>query len=184
MKQELYHHGIIGQRWGVRRYQNSDGSLTPAGKKRYNVNEAKKDYKEAKKNARIVRNKSEKIGFGIKGLSKVNEGIEKQKAANLNVLDKKAALNAAKSKNPEKAEFNTYRKAMQKTGLRGSYSDQKSDYKSTELYNHISTIKGKEYADRVERKVQSTAVKQLVGSTTVLVGSAAVEYYVYKKRFS
>lgn len=31
----LAHHGIIGQRWGVRRYQNEDGSLTPAGKKRY-----------------------------------------------------------------------------------------------------------------------------------------------------
>ena len=32
---ELYHHGILGQRWGVRRFQNPDGSLTPAGKKRY-----------------------------------------------------------------------------------------------------------------------------------------------------
>lgn len=29
---ELYHHGIKGQRWGVRRYQNKDGSLTLAGK--------------------------------------------------------------------------------------------------------------------------------------------------------
>jgi hypothetical protein len=32
---EMYHHGIKGQRWGIRRYQNKDGSLTPAGKKRY-----------------------------------------------------------------------------------------------------------------------------------------------------
>lgn len=32
---ELYHHGIKGQKWGVRRYQNEDGSLTEAGKKRY-----------------------------------------------------------------------------------------------------------------------------------------------------
>lgn len=31
----LYHHGILGQKWGVRRYQNEDGSLTEAGKKRY-----------------------------------------------------------------------------------------------------------------------------------------------------
>lgn len=32
---ELYHHGIKGMKWGIRRYQNADGSLTPAGKKRY-----------------------------------------------------------------------------------------------------------------------------------------------------
>ena len=31
----LCHHGILGQKWGVRRFQNSDGSLTPAGKIRY-----------------------------------------------------------------------------------------------------------------------------------------------------
>ena len=32
---ELYHHGVKGQRWGIRRYQNKDGSLTAYGKKRY-----------------------------------------------------------------------------------------------------------------------------------------------------
>lgn len=41
---ELYHFGIKGQRWGVRRYQNKDGSLTPAGKKR--ASKLKKQYKE------------------------------------------------------------------------------------------------------------------------------------------
>ena len=31
---ELYHHGIKGQKWGIRRYQNPDGTLTNAGKAR------------------------------------------------------------------------------------------------------------------------------------------------------
>lgn len=34
MYNELYHHGIKGQRWGIRRYQNKDGTLTEAGKLR------------------------------------------------------------------------------------------------------------------------------------------------------
>lgn len=36
---ELYHHGVKGQKWGVRRYQNKDGSLTKAGRKRYTKEE-------------------------------------------------------------------------------------------------------------------------------------------------
>lgn len=46
MSTYLVHHGILGQRWGVRRFQNPDGSLTKAGKKRY----AKETMKALKKN--------------------------------------------------------------------------------------------------------------------------------------
>ena len=55
---ELYHHGIKGQKWGVRRFQNKDGSLTPAGKKRYDEpNERRGDVKKDKQH-KIPKNKS------------------------------------------------------------------------------------------------------------------------------
>ena len=44
MKNELYHYGVSGQKWGVRRYQNSDGSYTSEGKKRYKKKQLVKKY--------------------------------------------------------------------------------------------------------------------------------------------
>lgn len=43
MNDYLCHHGVKGQKWGVRRYQNKDGSLTPAGKRHYYVGEGRID---------------------------------------------------------------------------------------------------------------------------------------------
>ena len=39
----LMHHGILGMHWGVRRYQNQDGSLTDAGKVRYSSDQRRRD---------------------------------------------------------------------------------------------------------------------------------------------
>ena len=51
-KTYVRHAGIKGMKWGVRRYQNSDGSLTPAGKKRYSRDISENNAK--KKDNRII----------------------------------------------------------------------------------------------------------------------------------
>lgn len=48
MSNELMHHGINGQKWGVRRFQNEDGSLTPLGKLRYGKTEGRSESAEEK----------------------------------------------------------------------------------------------------------------------------------------
>lgn len=53
-EKELYHYGILGQKWGIRRYENYDGTYTQAGLKRYRESERildlrKQKYKDAKK---------------------------------------------------------------------------------------------------------------------------------------
>lgn len=49
---ELYHWGVKGMKWGIRRYQNKDGSLTAAGQKRYN-----KEMQKAQNEQRVLANK-------------------------------------------------------------------------------------------------------------------------------
>lgn len=67
MGNELMHWGIKGMKWGVRRYQNKDGSLTPAGKKRYD-----KEMAKLKEEEKIAKNK-------LKTQAKLNKLDEKRK---------------------------------------------------------------------------------------------------------
>lgn len=58
---ELMHHGTKGMHWGIRRYQNKDGSLTPAGEKRYASQKARYEAEKAKytEKRRTLANKME-----------------------------------------------------------------------------------------------------------------------------
>lgn len=57
--EHLMHHGVKGQRWGIRRYQNADGSLTEKGYKHYKVN-PDGSFKSKRKQRKYIRD-SEKM---------------------------------------------------------------------------------------------------------------------------
>lgn len=77
MNNELVHYGIKGQKWGVRRYQNKDGSLTPEGEKRYGSKEELQSLRDNKKQVDAVKK-------GIEGVqNKRNEQAKKANAGKI-----------------------------------------------------------------------------------------------------
>lgn len=96
---DIFHYGIPKMRWGQRRYQNKDGSLTPAGRERYGVGESKavEEYKTKQKereqrtqkylqerygnsNRKITKEEMDQIKNGIKEYTEKKHQTEKKLA--------------------------------------------------------------------------------------------------------
>lgn len=98
---ELQHWGIKGMRWGVRRYQTKNGSLTPAGKKRYEKDMAKvKAETKRLKNQQRTDAKMSKLEAAKKNLQALKKGKKGESEADENVEDieaKKAKILESRS---------------------------------------------------------------------------------------
>ena len=105
MEDYLAHWGVKGMRWGVRRYQNKDGTLTPAGQKRYN-----KEMTKLKAEEKVLKNKQ-------KTQAKINKLEEKRRSVNEQKrnIGKKPGLNKSSDS------------ADQQTGKKKSVKDMTDD---------------------------------------------------------
>lgn len=96
-EKELLHWGIKGMKWGVRRYQNKDGTLTPAGKKRYNA-----EMERLKNEEKILKNKEATRAKLAKLENKQKEIDERKKALNGDSGKKTATKKAGDKSEPKR----------------------------------------------------------------------------------
>lgn len=90
----LEHHGIKGQKWGIRRYQNADGSLTEEGRRRYDIKEAKIKAKADRAVAR-AQVKSAKLNAKTEKIAAKNLKKASKEQAKILKMEMKAAKKEA-----------------------------------------------------------------------------------------
>ena len=160
---ELYHHGILDQKWGIRRYENEDGTLTPAGKKRYNydIDSAKEKYKIAKKEAKEATKEYKKTSkfsssFDQKRLN-YNNSIKRMELAKNAIADEKI-----KQKLNEETKKSNHRLKLEEKYLAKGMSDEEAEIAA---YKRAKTEK----------------VLAVVGGMTLAAATAYIGYKHYKQ---
>lgn len=159
---ELTHWGIKGMKWGRRRYQNKDGSLTPAGKKRY-----EEELKKLTSEERVLKKK-------LATKAKLNK-LEALKKSN----EEKAK--SLKSKDNDHTE-DTVPKKVKKSHKKMSEAELNDRIKRLELeekyvnLNKSTTTKGKAFMETVLQKSGENLATQVLNH----VGALALNKMISK----
>lgn len=129
-KDELKHYGIKGQKWGRRRFQNNDGSLTPAGRERYGSKENfDKQYPEDVKKS-INKTKS--------GLNKASGAVDKVK--DFNAKQVKKAQEEQIKKDVSKMSDQELQKIVNRLNMEERYKQVMNSRAAEEGKNNVSKV--------------------------------------------
>lgn len=181
----LIHHGIKGQKWGVRRFQTKLGSLTSAGKKRYaNVKESLSGNKYDRRNRKIQKDidsfKKHKNGMYDK---KGNQLLSKEDVqSSIKALEKKQEINSAKSAKIQA-------KQVRKKAIKSTYKtiNKTATKKDKFIYNNATRKLAAKYVvdkkmtlEEANKKAKSKANR----NTAIFVATYAgvMAYNIYKSK--
>lgn len=157
----LQHHGIKGQKWGVRRFQNADGSYTAAGKKRYNDDGSKKSSK-----TRRLEKNSSKIQSNIDSFKPIRNGLKDKNGRQ--ILTKEDVKNSVDGLKSRKKIVDT---KLQESKNIDSYRQQRKDmYKTRSIGSKLVTnVLAGPFANRTYNSVIASG-----GSKEAAIGVTAV----------
>ena len=162
MNNELYHHGIKGQKWGVRRFQNGDGSLKPAGEKRYGVGERVADYA-----SRSRKTKQTEAMRGVDMIDARNRAIKAAKGKGLRAQlsaryghARDQAMHEASSKNLSKQADVWKDSKNARIGEHNRNKYEKRAFNEMSEANYHKTIKNMNYGKRAVNAVLGDPIKQ------------------------
>ena len=186
--EELAHHGIKGQKWGVRRFEKADGTLTSAGKKRYgdtsdlynNVKTTKANVKSATESYNKAFNKAYKDSSRLTShLSK--KGRDRQTKEWEDTWNKSSAYDSAKSahKEAKKAYKDQYKKNLEETRSKATRSDKL-------IYNDATRKRAAKlmtkYKDMSYEKATQASQKEAIRNTAFILSAygAFTAYSLYR----